>query len=78
MDAAKVVSGLGGRENIMSLSSCITRLRVNVAEPNSVSEDELRNAGAYGVMVHGHSVQIVVGPAADSIVDDINELSSRS
>jgi len=46
--AEKIVSGLGGRDNISDLEPCITRLRVEVEDQEKVDEDALRAAGAFG------------------------------
>lgn len=69
-----IVAALGGNENISEVHSCITRLRVTVKDVDGVSEDALKQAGAFGVVVHGHVVQVVVGPEADSLAGDIAKL----
>lgn len=70
-----IVAALGGRDNITDIHACITRLRVTVKEVDSVSEDALKSAGAFGVVVHGHVVQVVVGPEADDLAGAISTLS---
>ena len=45
-----------------------------VADPGPVQEDALRSAGAHGVLVSGNVIQVVVGPEADSLTDDIRDL----
>ena len=72
--AEKIVSGLGGRDNISDLEPCITRLRVEVEDQEKVDEDALRAAGAFGVVRSGRVVQVVVGPNADTIAEDIEDL----
>ena len=72
--AEAIVTGLGGAGNIEEIEACITRLRVVVTDPGPVQEDELRSAGAHGVLVAGNVVQVVVGPEADSLTDDIQDL----
>ena len=64
--AEKIVSGLGGRDNISDLEPCITRLRVEVVDQEKVDEDALRAAGAFGVVRSGRVVQVVVGPTAET------------
>lgn len=39
-----------------------------------VNEQALTAAGAFGVVVQGSAVQVVVGPEADNLVDDIEDL----
>ncbi|GAB2493510.1 glucose PTS transporter subunit EIIB [Nocardiopsis aegyptia] len=72
--AAAIVAGLGGPANIEDIEACITRLRTEVADPGLVKEGDLRAAGAHGVLMSGNVVQVVVGPEADTLTDDIRDL----
>ncbi|MDR1151296.1 MAG: glucose PTS transporter subunit EIIB [Bifidobacteriaceae bacterium] len=72
--ARRVVDLLGGDGNIVTLVPCITRLRVRVNDPSHVDADGLRAAGAHGVVVSGRVVQVVVGPEADQLADEIAAL----
>lgn len=72
--ADEIVKGLGGADNIVEVEGCITRLRTEVRDPSLVDEAALRRTGAHGVLVAGTVVQVVVGPEADSLADDIQDL----
>ncbi|GAA0989562.1 glucose PTS transporter subunit EIIB [Nocardiopsis sp. CA-288880] len=72
--AAAIVAGLGGAGNIEDIEACITRLRTEVADPSLVNEIALRASGAHGVLVSGNVVQVVVGPEADALTDDIRDI----
>ena len=72
--ATDIVAGLGGAQNIAEVEGCITRLRTEVVDPSVVDEAALKRAGAYGVTIAGTAVQVVVGPEADMIADDIQDL----
>ncbi len=72
--ADDIVAGLGGPANITDIEACITRLRTEVADPALVDAAALKRAGAHGVLVAGQVVQVVVGPEADSLTDDIQDL----
>ena len=72
--ANDIVAGLGGADNIVEVEGCITRLRTEVADPSKVDEAALRRVGAHGVVVAGTVVQVVVGPEADSLADDVQDL----
>ena len=72
--AAQILAGLGGADNIDDIEACITRLRVEVDDDSLVNEQALTAAGAFGVVVQGSAVQVVVGPEADNLVDDIEDL----
>ena len=72
--AEQIIAGLGGADNIVELEPCITRLRTEVRDGSKVNEAVLRAAGAHGVMKVGNNVQVVVGPEADSLASDIEDL----
>lgn len=73
--AAKVLANIGGPENITSIDACITRLRLVVKDDKAVKDSELKKLGASGVMRLGQgTVQVVFGPQAESIKDDIKKL----
>ena len=72
--AEEILRGLGGTENIETIEPCITRLRVEVLDPDLVNDEELSEAGAFGVIQVGNTVQVVVGPAADDLAEEISGL----
>ena len=72
--ADAIISGLGGADNIVEIEACITRLRTEVEDPSKVDEAALRAAGAHGVVASGSVVQVVVGPEADNLAEDIEDL----
>ncbi|MEV0679542.1 PTS glucose/sucrose transporter subunit IIB [Actinosynnema sp. NPDC050436] len=72
--AEKILAGLGGADNIVEIEPCITRLRCELSDGSLVDEKALKSAGAHGVMRSGNVVQVVVGPEADTIASDIEDL----
>jgi N-acetylglucosamine PTS system EIIB component len=72
--AEKLVAGLGGAANIIEIEPCITRLRTEVEDASLVDEAVLKSAGAHGVMRSGTVVQVILGPEADTIASDIEDL----
>lgn len=72
--AEQILAGLGGAENIVDIEACITRLRTEVNDPAKVDQAALKAAGAHGVVASGQVVQVVVGPEADNLADDIEDL----
>lgn len=72
--ASDLITGLGGAENILELEPCITRLRVQVDDPTKVDDEQLKRSGAFGVVHSGRIVQVVVGPVADDLADEMNGL----
>jgi PTS system N-acetylglucosamine-specific IIB component len=72
--AEQILAGLGGADNIVEIEACITRLRTEVEDGSKVDEKALKAAGAHGVIASGNVVQVVVGPEADTIVSDMEDL----
>ena len=72
--AEQILAGLGGAENIVEIEACITRLRTEVKDGSKVDEKALKAAGAHGVIASGNVVQVVVGPQADNLAKDIEDL----
>ncbi|MBD0292207.1 MAG: PTS glucose/sucrose transporter subunit IIB [Jiangellaceae bacterium] len=73
-NAEQILAALGGAENIVEIEPCITRLRAEVEDPRLVDDVALKAAGAFGVVRSGNAVQVVVGPQADTIASDIEDL----
>lgn len=72
--AEQILAALGGAGNIVEIEPCITRLRTEVKDPSVVDQAALKAAGAHGVMASGTVVQVVVGPEADNLAEDIEDL----
>ncbi|MDO5727806.1 MAG: PTS glucose/sucrose transporter subunit IIB, partial [Bowdeniella nasicola] len=72
--AEQILAALGGSDNILDLEPCITRLRVEVEDPSLIDDDALKAAGAFGIVHQGNAVQVVVGPEADNLAEDIEDI----
>jgi len=69
------VEALGGRNNIVSIDSCITRLRIQLQNASLVDENLILSTGVSGIVKMGKSgIQIIVGTQVDFIVDSINDI----
>jgi PTS system N-acetylglucosamine-specific IIC component len=71
--AEQLIAAFGGRENLVSVDACITRLRMEVADKNKVDKARLKNLGAAGVIEVGDSVQAVFGTQAEALKNDIRD-----
>lgn len=69
--AARLVDALGGADNIRSLDACITRLRVELADPARAKPDGLRTLGATGVLTVGNNLQAIFGTRSENLKSDI-------
>ncbi len=72
--AQEILNALGGWDNLTDLQHCITRIRVDFKDDSKIDEAALRKAGAFGVVVVGSHAQIVMGPQAEEIAEEINTL----
>ncbi|MBE6546593.1 MAG: PTS IIBC subunit [Ruminococcaceae bacterium] len=74
-EAERIIALLGGRENIVLVDSCMTRLRITVKNPDRVADtDAWRAAGALSLLKKGDGIQAVYGPRADVLKSDINDI----
>ena len=72
--ARSYIVALGGSENITSVEACTTRLRLIVNDNSVLNEAELKALGARGVIrPSATTVQVVVGPMADQLADEIKQ-----
>lgn len=73
--AERIIALLGGRENIILVDACMTRLRVTVKDVNKVAELPAWKAeGALGLLKKDNGIQAVYGPKADVLKSDINDI----
>jgi PTS system N-acetylglucosamine-specific IIC component len=72
--AEQIIAAFGGRENLVNVDACITRLRMDVADKSKVDQDRLKSLGAAGVIEVGNSVQAVFGTDAEALKNDIIEI----
>jgi len=72
--AEQVIEAFGGRENLVNVDACITRLRMEVADKTKVDQSRLKSLGAAGVVEVGNNVQAVFGTNAEALKNDIIEI----
>lgn len=77
--AREYLAALGGKENILEVEGCITRLRLRVSDTNRLDEEKLKGLGAAGVMkLDDQHAQVVVGTIADMLAEAIrNEMKKN-
>ncbi len=75
--SALILEGLGGKENIVNLDCCATRLRVTVADADKVSHGMLKQSGAAGVIKRGDGVQVVYGPSVSVIKSELEDYMNK-
>jgi len=70
--ASQILEGLGGKENITSLTNCATRLRMELNDNSVIDETKIKGAGAVGVTKSGeHNTQVIIGTHVQQVADEI-------
>ena len=72
--AAVVIEGLGGKENILSVENCISRLRIDLKDPSVVDQVKIKDSGCAGIFFPTKEhIHVVFGPHVEFVrhaVDD--------
>lgn len=72
--AAHILAYLGGKENIVDVTNCATRLRVNVKDENLVHpEADFKRIGAHGLSKNGNAIQVIVGLSVPKVREQFEE-----
>ncbi|WP_297713431.1 beta-glucoside-specific PTS transporter subunit IIABC [Clostridium sp.] len=73
--AKEIVKNIGGKENVISLTHCITRLRFKLKDESIANDDVLKNMqGIVTVMKSGGQYQVVIGNHVPEVYADICQL----
>lgn len=73
--AAKYMEALGGKENLMQIDNCVTRLRLKVKDISKVNEEELKRLGAKGIIrLNQTDVQVIVGTDVEFVANELKRL----
>ena len=73
--AQTILEGLGGKENVVTIDNCITRLRLTVKDDSLVDDKKIKSAGVSGVMHPGkNNVQVVIGMQVQFVADEFKKL----
>lgn len=71
--AKNIVKEVGGKENINSLTNCITRLRFKLKDESKANTDVLKNMdGVVTVMQAGGQYQVVIGNHVSDVKKDVD------
>ncbi|MGL5312690.1 MAG: N-acetylglucosamine-specific PTS transporter subunit IIBC [Peptostreptococcaceae bacterium] len=73
--ACTILEGLGGKENLVSIDNCITRLRLEIKDQSKVDEKKIKSAGIAGIIRPGKtSIQVIVGTKVQFVADELKKL----
>jgi PTS system glucose-specific IIC component len=63
----QLINAFGGKDNILTLDACITRLRIEVKTPSLCNQEILKSLGASGVVIIGNGVQAIFGTQSGNL-----------
>lgn len=73
--ARTIVQNVGGKENVIDLSHCMTRLRFKLKDEGKANTDILkRTDGVVSVVQSGGQYQVVIGNSVGDVYNDINTI----
>lgn len=76
--AAMIYDGLGGDQNVTGIESCVTRLRVDVKDMDTVDQAQIKKAGIPGIkVVSPNHIQVIVGTNVQFVLEEIEKLRSH-
>ena len=77
--AEDIVKNVGGKENVLGLVHCITRLRFTLKDESLANDEVLKNMdGVVTVMKSGGQYQVVIGNHVPEVFEDVMPLLSLS
>ena len=70
--AQELVAAVGGKENIVSVTHCMTRLRFVLADESRVNDEEVKKIkGVMGVVHGGGQYQIPIGTYVSDLCPEV-------
>lgn len=70
-----ILEGLGGKDNIVDVTNCATRLRVNVKDEKLCQGDAyFKSIGAHGCSANGKAYQVIVGLKVPGVREKFEQL----
>ena len=77
--AKKILQRVGGKENVISLVHCMTRLRFTLKDESIVDDEAVKKTkGVMGVMKKAGQYQIIIGNDVANVFAELNKLGSFS
>lgn len=76
--AKKILSNIGGEENIDKMTHCATRLRINLHEDNLVNVDEVKETdGVVTALFNSGVFQVIIGNEVPHVYKEVNDMLSN-
>lgn len=73
--AIEILAAVGGRENIMAATHCVTRLRLNLANRSLVDDEQVKKIdGVMGISDKGGQYQLIIGNSVPHVYEEFEKL----
>lgn len=72
--ARLILKEIGGKENVVSVTHCMTRLRLQLKNEQEISEAALKDAGVLGLVKQEDQIQIIIGMQVGEVFDELEKL----
>lgn len=77
--AKEIIKNVGGKENIQSLTHCVTRLRFQLEDESKAKDDVLKNMdGVVTVLKSAGQYQVVIGNHVSKVYEDVCDIGGIS
>ncbi|MCF0105237.1 MAG: PTS transporter subunit EIIC [Holdemanella sp.] len=77
--AEEILANLGGKENVIYLGHCITRLRFTLKDNSKVNKKAIQEIdGVLGFAEQGDQQQVIIGPAVEKAFEEMTKLVGDS
>ena len=77
--AEQILQAVGGKENVQSITHCITRLRFRLKDKTAVKEDEIGKIdGVMGCQYSGEQFQVIVGTSVGKVYSIVSDLAGHA
>ena len=74
--ATQIIAAVGGKENITSLSHCMTRLRFTLADESKADDEKIQSIeGVLSLVKKAGQYQIVIGQHVHDVYVDVCALA---
>ena len=75
--ARQIVTAVGGSNNVVSVTHCMTRLRFNLKDMSTPKDDKIKNiTGVLGTARSGGQYQIIIGQTVNEVYDAVTAVGN--
>jgi PTS system beta-glucosides-specific IIC component len=74
--AEDILQHVGGKENVINLTHCATRLRFNLKDNKKANKDELERLEILKAIDAGGQFQVIIGPHVSSVYSEVMKIGN--